>query len=84
MLCKKQEVQSSGVTLLKVNGRTHDSPGEKADILNKQFSSEFTKKGISSLPSLGKSSYPSAPDRNIRVEGVIKILKGLSPLKCLV
>ena len=78
---KSKKCDRSGVAPLKVNGRTHDSPGEKAEILNEQFSSEFTKEDMSSMPGLGNSSYPRAPDLNIRVEGVTKTLRGLSPHK---
>ena len=66
---------------LKIRGRTHASPGEKAEILDEQFSLEFTKEDMSSLPSAGNSSYPRTPGPNIRVEGVSKILNGLSPNK---
>lgn len=67
---------------LKINGRTLDSPGEKAEILNKQFSLELTKEDImSSMSCLGNSSYPRAPDLNTSVEGVTNILKGLIPHK---
>ena len=36
---------------------------------------------MSSITSLGNNSNPRTPDLNIRVEGVTKILKGLSPHK---
>lgn len=43
---------------VKVNGRIHDNPGEKAGILNEQFSSEFTKDDKSNLLNLGTSLTP--------------------------
>ena len=79
---KSKKCDSSSVASLKINERTHDSPGETAEILNEQISSEFTKKNMSSLTSLeNSSSYPRAPKLNIRVEGVTKILNGLGPHK---
>ena len=78
---KSKKGDSSGVASLKVNGRFHDSSGETAEILNEQFSSEFTKEDMSFLTSLENSSYPRAPNLNIRVEGVTKILNGLGPHK---
>ena len=54
---------------------------ENRQVLNEQFSSKFIKEDMSSMSSLDNSYYPRAPDLNIRVEGVTKILKGLSPHK---
>ena len=59
-----------------VFSRTGSQPLRKGRDLSPQFSSEFTKEDMSSMPSLGNSSYPRAPGLNIRVEGVTKILKG--------
>ena len=56
----------------------HDSPGEKAEIFN-ESSHRNSEKKMSSMPSQDYSSYPTAPDLNIRVEGVTKILKDFFP-----
>ena len=53
----------------------------KAEILNKQFTSVFTKEGTSNLPDLGPSSYPKLPDIIIDCEGVLKLLRDLKPHK---
>ena len=53
----------------------------KAEILNKQFTSVYTKEDTSNLPDLGPFSYPKLPDIIIYCEGVLKLLRDLKPHK---
>ena len=53
----------------------------KANILNDQFLSVFTKEDTSSLPDKGPSRYPNMPNIEVNWKGVHKLLKGLKPFK---
>ena len=71
-----------GVAPLKNNdGFLQSDNQSKADILNQQFSSVFTREESSSTPSKGPSPYPSMPDIQRKEKGVQKRLKELNPHK---
>jgi len=53
----------------------------KAEILNDQFSSVFTKEDYSPLPDLGKSPFQDAPQIQVTSNGVLKLMQGLNPHK---
>ncbi|XP_063416249.1 uncharacterized protein LOC134697892 [Mytilus trossulus] len=53
----------------------------KADILNDQFQSVFTKENLNNFPDKGKSPYSTMKDIKIRTNGVHKLLKNLKPHK---
>ena len=78
---KSRRCDSSGVSPLNHNGVSHSSSKQKAEILNNQFSSVFTKEDKGTLPSLGPSPYASIPDINITVPGISKLLSRLNPHK---
>ena len=70
-----------GVADLKM-GNTIVSDGQgKAEALNTQFASVFTKEDQTSIPSLGTSNIQSIPDLVIHEGGVLKHLQDLSPNK---
>ena len=66
---------------LKQNGITHINAKAKANILNNQLGSVFTKENKESLPDLGPSPYPELPDLEICSDGVEKLLEELNPNK---
>ena len=51
----------------------------KADILNKQFYSVYTKEDYTNMPDKGPSPYPSMMKIQVNNQGVIKLLRGLRP-----
>ena len=80
-LIKDRKCDSSGISPLKKEGIPRDDPREKADILNDQFSSVFTKENGTETPDLGPSVIPDLPNINVTPKGVEKLLSGLNPHK---
>ena len=78
---KSKRCDNSRVAPLRREGRTHADPKTKAEILNDQFSSVFTREDTDSLPSMPLSSYSDAPDITIEPNGVAKLLAKLNPHK---
>ena len=78
---KSKRCESVGVSPLKQNGITHINAKAKANILNNQFGSVFTKENNEALPDLGPSPYPELPDLEIHSGGVERLLKELDPNK---
>ena len=53
----------------------HADPKDKADILNRQYKSVFTKEDTSTtIPKPASNCFQSMPDINISEEGVLKLL----------
>jgi hypothetical protein len=46
----------------------------KAEILNDQFHSVYTREDMTSMPEKGQSPYPDMPDIHIGEDGVLKLL----------
>ena len=78
---KDKICDSSGVALLKKDGTTHNDATIKSEILNSQFLSAFTMEDTTSIPDLGTSDYPDAPEINVHPNGVKKLLRNLKPHK---
>ena len=78
---KSKRCDNSRVAPLRREGRTHADPKTKAEILNDQFSSVFTREDTDSLPSMALSPYSDAPDITIEPNGVAKLLAKLNPHK---
>ena len=77
---KKQE--SSGVSPLRnSDGVIHSEADVKANILNKQFVSVFTKEDTANISDKGPSPYSSMTNITIRSKGVEKLLSNLQPDK---
>ena len=73
---KSLRKDTSGVSPLKENGKMHADPKDKADILNRQCASVFTKEDASkSIPK------PSMPGINFSEEVVLKLLLKIKPNK---
>ena len=77
---KKQE--SSGVSPLRnVDGVIHSEANVKANILNRQFVSVFTKEDTANIPDKGPSPYASMEGITVTPNGVEKLLRDLKPDK---
>ena len=77
---KKQE--ASGVSPLRNHdGIIHSDPTTKANILNHQFESVFTKEDLSNIPSKGRSPFDDMPFIQVTSPGVEKLLHNLCPHK---
>ena len=71
-----------GIPLLKNNaGFMKSDKQSKANILNEQFVSVFTKEDKSNTPIKGPSPFQPMPDIKVSQQGVHKLLKGLKPHK---
>ena len=78
---KSKKCETSGIAPLKHNGITHINPKAKANILNNQFTSVFTKDDSTELPAMGPSPHPDVPVLHIQENGVEKLMKNLNPYK---
>jgi len=70
----------SSIAPLRKNGVLISDAKGKADILNEQYTSVFTKSDLP-IPSLGRSPHPSLPTITVSVKGVQKMLSNLNPNK---
>ena len=72
---------SPGVASLKSQGLLHSDSATKAELLNAQFKSVFTKEDLASSPKLDGHKYPSIENIIIAVDGVEKLFKNIKPHK---
>lgn len=63
------------------DGTLHSNPHTKADILNCQFKSVFTKEDMSSMPDKGDSPHNTMDPIIVTIPGVEKLLKNIKPYK---
>ena len=75
---KSKRQDSFGVGSLKANGKVGIDPRSKADMLNNQFSSVFTKENKSNMPFKGNSPHPSSSNNNVSPAGIAKLLSNLN------
>ena len=76
---KAKRKDNVGVAGIKSNGILHQDSQTKAELLNQQFKSVFTKENREEpLPPLIETSYPSISEITIVEEGVEKLLKNLN------
>ena len=76
---KHQKQDSNGVSPLKgPDGLLHSDTSSKAEILNNQFHSVYTKEDLSNMPSKGDSPHSTMDNIHVGVNGVCKLLKGLN------
>ena len=78
---KSLRKDASGVSPLLHDSVCHSDSTEKANILNHQFQSVFTREDLASLPDKGDSPFPSMPEIGVDTNGVRKLLEGLNPHK---
>ena len=72
---------NSGIAPLKEKGRLHDDPKDKADILNRQYESTWTKEDKDDIPIPDGTPFPSMGDITVTEQGVVKLLLKLNPAK---
>jgi hypothetical protein len=76
---KHQKQDSNGIAPLKgMDGLIYSDAHSKAEILNEQFHSIYTKENLSTIPSKGNSPYPPMDNIKVGVHGVRKLLRGLN------
>ena len=79
---KSKRNDSVGVSALRKNGQLHQDSKSKADILNDQFKSVFTKQDhLEETPKLNEPRYPKIDDLHISIEGVEKLLHNQTRIK---
>ena len=79
---KAKRHDNIGVAGIKSDGVLHQDSKTKAELLNKQFKSVFTKESKEdTLPTLSEPQYPPMPDIKIHTEGVEKLLGKLGTHK---
>jgi hypothetical protein len=61
-------------------GFIHSDTTSKAEILNEQFQSVYTKENTSIMPDKGQSKYPSMKDIVINTKGVFNNMS-ISPIR---
>ena len=75
---KGKRQDSQGVApLRKTDGFLHNDAPTKAEILNQQFHSVYTKEDASNIPDMGNSPYQDMQDLKISEEGARKLLKNI-------
>ena len=72
---------NSGIAPLKEKGRLHADPKDKADILNRQYESTWTKEDIEDIPTPDGTPFPSMEDITVTDQGVVALLLMLNPSK---
>jgi hypothetical protein len=76
---KSKKQDSQGVTpLRKDDGFLYSDTETKAEILNDQFHSVYTREDMTSMPEKGQSPYPDMPDIHIGEAGVLKLLNNIN------
>ena len=84
---KHRKTDSIDIAPLKEKGILKDEPKDKAEILNKQFSSVFTTDSPDDFPDLKtwqkESSYLAIPEIKVSVKGVHKLLMEQNPHKAM-
>ena len=78
---KSKKQDSMGVAPLRHENQLVSSSKGKADILNNQFKSVFTKEDTAHIPSCGRSNIPTMPSISITEQGVNNLLHNLKPNK---
>ena len=78
---KSKKCDASGVAPLTSNGVNHSDSVKKANILNDQFTSVFTKEDLSTGPELNSTDHPSVHPIVVSRKGVLKLLQDINPHK---
>ena len=79
---KSKRQEASGVSaLMNEDGYLQSDSSVKAEILNKQFQSVYTREDTDSIPEKGPSPNQPMQDISINPNGVKKLLKDLKPYK---
>ena len=75
---KSLKKDSSGVAPIRDQGKLHSGPADKANILNRQYQSEFTDEDKSETPKPDGDPSPTVPDIHVTTKGVLKLLQKLN------
>ena len=78
---KGQRRKYSGIPTINANGLTLSEDSAKANALNAQFASVFTREDTSAIPNLSGTTYPTMRPISVTVEGVASLLSNLDPCK---
>jgi len=70
-----------GIPTLVKDGIMYSTDTSKANALNKHFYSVFTNDDGVTLPEITKNLYPTIPDIEINIEGVVQLLNTIDPFK---
>ena len=70
-----------GVSTIAADGRTGTDPKDKAEMLNAQFSSVFTREDPFNVPTMTTSPHPKMPPIRVGSQGVLKLLQQLNTRK---
>ena len=74
---KSRRQDNIGVSPLKHQGRLDANSKDKAELLNQQFQSVFTREDTVKMPNISGPSFPPISDITISPQGVEKLLKQL-------
>lgn len=75
---KSKRKDSGSIPTLRTADSVADTSKDKADILNKQFASVFTKENLNNIPFTSSSTPPSISDLTINNNGILKLLCSLN------
>ena len=78
---KSKKQDNIGVSSIKHKGQLFAGSKTKAELLNNQFTSVFTRDTTEVLPEIQGNSFPQIPPLQITVGGVTKLLKSLKTNK---
>ena len=78
---KSLQRDNSGIAPLKEHGRLQGDPKDKADILDRQYESTWTKQDKDDIPNPNGKSFPPMRDSRVTEERVLKLLLKLNPAK---
>ena len=70
-----------GVGVLRKDGKDITNSVEKAEVLNQQYASVFTKENANSTQSIGNHQFPMISNLEIESQGIAKLLSNLDPKK---
>ena len=74
---KSKRTDQMGINTLQSQGISYTDSVAKANILNKQFSSVFTREDLSSIPEIRGEPIPDIPPLHIEIEGVKHLLESI-------
>ena len=74
---KSKKRDHIGISPLKDQGKLYTNNKEKAELLNRQYQSVFTKEEDGPIPSLDSQSYPEASEITVTEPGINKLLKNI-------
>ena len=78
---KSKKKDQFGVAALEHQGKVYTDSLSKANLLNNQFASVFTREDLSHIPEMSGNQVPDIPDVDIQIESVIKLLQELDSHK---